>query len=182
MKALGYLLVTAGFLFGSYQAVLQPSGVPVPPYLAGVIAGAIGVAMVRLAIRRETRQEDVVAANLEAIDGALARVVEKVKKLDAEKETVDVYELRHLIDDRFPEDLDTFVQARQSIAHSHGLQAYADVMNPFAAGERYLNRVWSTSTDGYIDEAHEYLGKAREQFEEALGIFRELRVPRSTPS
>ena len=47
-------------------------------------------------------------------------------------------------------------------------------MNPFAAGERYLNRVWSASTDGYIDEAHTYVDKAREQFELALEILRGL--------
>lgn len=48
-------------------------------------------------------------------------------------------------------------------------------MNPFAAGERYLNRVWSTSTDGYIDEAHIYVTKAREQFESALEVFQGLK-------
>ena len=56
-----------------------------------------------------------------------------------------------------------------------GLQSFADVMNPFAAGERYLNRVWSASTDGYIDEAHTYVTKAREQFELALEILHGLK-------
>jgi hypothetical protein len=60
------------------------------------------------------------------------------------------------------------------VAHRFGLQAYAEVMNPFAAGERYLNRVWSTSTDGYVDEAHRYIDMAREQFESALAEFRAL--------
>ena len=70
--------------------------------------------------------------------------------------------------------LDAFVESRQSIAHSYGLQAYAEVMNEFAAGERYLNRVWSASTDGYIDEAHTYLEKARRQFGLALERFEGL--------
>ncbi len=83
-----------------------------------------------------------------------------------------VRSFRHL---EFPDDQDAFVQARKSIAHSFSLQGYADVMNPFAAGERYLNRVWSASTDGYVDEAHTYISKAREQFEEALEVFRGLR-------
>ena len=87
---------------------------------------------------------------------------------------VDVYDLRHRIDQTFLEDLDTFVVARESIAHSHGLQAYAEIMNHFAAGERYLNRVWSASTDGYIDECHTYLDKASEQFEEARDMYRAL--------
>ncbi|MCZ6508515.1 MAG: hypothetical protein O7A04_10795 [Acidobacteria bacterium] len=64
------------------------------------------------------------------------------------------------------------IQARESISHRFGLQAYAEVMNAFAAGERYLNRVWSASTDGYIDEAHTYIDKARGEFENALAAFR----------
>ena len=38
----------------------------------------------------------------------------------------------------------------------------------FAAGERYLNRVWSSSIDGWIDEVRLYLGHARDQFRLAL--------------
>ena len=37
-------------------------------------------------------------------------------------------------------------------------------------------RVWSASTDGHIDEAHAYVDKAREQFEQALGILRGLEL------
>ena len=54
-------------------------------------------------------------------------------------------------------------------------RAYADVMSHFAAAERYLNRVWSCAADGYIDEAHTYIGRARVQFLEALQRFEELR-------
>ena len=41
-------------------------------------------------------------------------------------------------------------------------------MSSFAAGERYLNRVWSASADGYIDEVNTYIEKAREQFVDSL--------------
>ena len=40
-------------------------------------------------------------------------------------------------------------------------------MSHFAAGERYINRVWSASADGYDDEAETYLKKAAGQFDEA---------------
>ena len=66
------------------------------------------------------------------------------------------------------EDLTRFVDARESIAHVYGLAAYGDVMSSFAAGERYLNRVWSASADGYIDEVNTYIEKAREQFTDCL--------------
>jgi hypothetical protein len=125
-------------------------------------------------MRRAARHVDRLAEDMETLEASLGRVVGNVETLDRDKESIDVYDLKNRIDDLFPADLDAFVRARESIIHRHGLQAYADVMNPFAAGERYLNRVWSTSTDGYIDEAHTYLGRSHEQFEDALEILRGL--------
>lgn len=177
MKVAGYLLIAGGFLAGAYFAVLDAESVKVGSYLPALIAGVVGVAVARMASHQESRDEEVVSANIGAIEAALEQIVEDAKAFDRDKETIDVYELRHHIDRTFPDHLDSFVQARQSIAHAFGLQSYADVMNPFAAGERYLNRVWSTSTDGYIDEAHTYVTKAREQFEEALEVFEGLEKP-----
>ena len=175
MKNLGFLLLTAGFLGGAYFAVLAPDSVPLSSFVAMMALGAVGVALARFATHKESTNVELVNSNIDAIESSLARITESARAFDEGKGVIDVYELRHHIDREFPDDLDTFVQARKSIAHGFGLQAYADVMNPFAAGERYLNRVWSTSTDGYIDEAHTYITKAHEQFEEALRIFRGLR-------
>lgn len=174
MKILGYVLLTAGFLGGAYVAVLDAERVPASSFLPIFAVGVVGVVLARLAGHKESRNVEVVSANIDAIETSLERIVEKARAFDRDKESIDVYELRLHIDREFPQDLDTFVQARQSIVHGYGLQHYADVMNPFAAGERYLNRAWSTSTDGYIDEAQTYVTKAREQFEEALEVFRKL--------
>ncbi len=76
--------------------------------------------------------------------------------------------MRHRIDELFSDDLTTFVEARESLTHIYSLQVYADVMSHFASGERYLNRVWSASADGYVDEITAYLDKAQTQFTEAL--------------
>jgi len=59
--------------------------------------------------------------------------------------------------------------------HAFGLQAYADIMSAFAAGERYINRVWTASADGYVDEVMSYLDKAQRQFAEAREVFAEHR-------
>jgi len=56
------------------------------------------------------------------------------------------------------------------------------VMSCFAAGERYLNRVWSASADGYIDEVNDYLDKAKEQFTESLEKIRQLKANARNPS
>ena len=76
-------------------------------------------------------------------------------------------ELRDRIDTKLRPDLIRFVDARESMVHLFGLQTYADIMSHFAAGERYINRVWSSSADGYDLEAERYLGKAEERFADA---------------
>ena len=172
MKSLGYLLIALGFLVGSYLTVEQTEGVALASYLVVLAIGIVGTVIVRRVIYLESRSEGAIVSNLGAIGGSLERVVEKIETLDRDKKEIDTYELRHHIDREFPPELDRFVQARESIDHRFGLKAYADVMNPFSAGERHLNRVWSASTDGYITEAHTYIGKAREQFESALAEFR----------
>ncbi len=45
------------------------------------------------------------------------------------------------IDTLFRDDLINFVDARDSMKHLFGIQAFADIMSSFAAGERYINRV-----------------------------------------
>lgn len=179
MRALGYLLIVAGFLTGAYLAVRTPEGLDVGPFLAALAVGAVGVALVRHSLRTTATHAERLTSDLRSLEASLERIVENVRALDREKGSIDVYDLRRRIDERFPGDLARFVEARQSLVHRYGLQPYADVMNPFSAGERYLNRVWSTSTDGYIDEAHEYLGRSHEQFEDALAVVRRLRGERS---
>ena len=175
MKLLGYALISFGFLGGAFTAVRQVEGVNVGVFVAWLVAGILGVIVVRRAGHMEATDTVRLTANIETIEGGLRKIVEEADRLNEEKEAINVYDIRHVIDQRFPEELTRFVDARESIAHSYGLQAYAEVMNRFAAGERYLNRVWSASTDGYVDEAIVYIERSAEQFREALDKFTEIR-------
>jgi hypothetical protein len=80
------------------------------------------------------------------------------------------------IDRLFREDLNNFADARESMIHVFGIQDFAEVMSNFAAGERYINRVWSASVDGYVDEVNLYLERALNQFVEAQEHFYELKL------
>jgi hypothetical protein len=82
-------------------------------------------------------------------------------------EVIETDLLRDAIDARLRDDLRRFADARETIIHLFGLQVYANLMSHFAAGERYINRVWSASADGYDAEARTYLGKAATQFRDA---------------
>jgi hypothetical protein len=175
MKYLGYLLIVVGFLWGAFLTVERPEGVNSGLYLAALAIGVVGVITARLAVRAEARDETLLQANIATIESSLAAIAEDAERLDNEKESINVYDLRHVIDQSFPEHISAFVDARESIAHSYGLKAYAEVMNRFATGERYLNRVWSASTDGYQPEAWEYISRCHAQFEDALETFRGIR-------
>ncbi len=175
MKKLGYLMITLGFLAGALTAVVDKEQIRWDHFALAFILGAIGVALVRISDRRESRHEGKLASNMQSVETSLGRIVKNMTDLNAEKASINTYDVRHRIDELFTDDLNTFVEARESIAHTHSLNAYADVMSSFAAGERYLNRVWSASVDGYIDEVNAYLDKAREQFVDTHDKVRRLK-------
>jgi hypothetical protein len=174
MRKIGYLMITVGFLAGSLAAIVDKENVQWGCFAAALAVGVVGVGLVRFGAHREKRVEGKLTEDIQSIETSLSRIVENMNGLNAQKSSINTYDVRHRIDELFPEDLTVFVEARQSIAHTHGLNAYADVMSSFAAGERYLNRVWSASADGYIDEVNTYLDKAQAQFAESLAKIHDL--------
>jgi len=167
-------MIAIAFLVGALSAVLDTEQVRWVPFSAAMAVGAAGIVAVQAAKRRKTKFKARLADDVNSIQNSLSRIVENVARLDAEKASLDPYEVRHRIDELFPDDVDTFVEGRESIAHVYGLHAYAEVMSYFAAAERYLNRVWSASADGYVDEVHAYLERARTQFAQTLEKLRQF--------
>jgi hypothetical protein len=178
VRQVGFLLVIVGFLGGALASVVNETVVRWGWFAAAVVVGVAGVVLVQISRRRHVRAVGRISSNMQAIEQSLRRIAENMARLDAEKKTINPYDIRQRIEELFADDLNTFVEARESIAHSYGLTAYGEVMNCFAAGERCLNRVWCASADGYVDEAHEYLSKANEQF--AAGLDRILSLQGST--
>ena len=171
----GYFLLAAGFLGGAFvSSMTEANEVAWRWFLPAFGVGVAGVLLAWIGRRRVAREEGVQTDNMDLLRGSLERIVERITQLDQEKERLHPYDLHGRIDELFPAELSAFVDARQSIVHRHGLQAYAAVMNEFAAGERYLNRVWSASVDCYVDDAREYLGRSREQFVKARDLLAAL--------
>jgi hypothetical protein len=175
MKLLGFLMVTAGFIGASLAAVVNADTVQWLGYIPALALGIAGVVIIKVDQHKHSKTEHHVAAKIETVEGSLEKIVTNIKQLDSDKESIYTYDVRHKIDELFVDDLETFVDARQSIGHRYGLAAYGEVMNSFAAGERYLNRVWSASADGYIDEVNTYIEKAKEQFIESLEKIKNLK-------
>ncbi len=167
-------MVTVGFLAAALATVLDENAVRWLWYVSALMVGAAGVTVIRINDARQNKTEHHVASRIETVVRSLEKIATNIKQLNAEKQSINAYDMRHRIDELFIDDLEMFVDARESIGHRYGLNAYADVMSSFAAGERYLNRVWSASTDGYIDEVYAYLDKAQAQFAESLDKIRRL--------
>lgn len=167
MKALGYLFLAAGFLVGAYATALDIQQTDWMLFTPAFIFAVVGVFIMKRESRGEARSEAVLSSNKAALQESLQSVVSGLDQLIAEH-AESHRDLPAEIDERFRHELRRFADARESIVHLYGLQAYADIMSEFAAGERYLNRVWSAAADGYHEEAATYLAKAEKQFADAL--------------
>jgi hypothetical protein len=174
MKLFGFILVAAGFLAGAYFLTGAGGSVLGAGFIVSFAVATAGVVLLRVVTRQRVSAKEKVAAEVKTTEESLAFLVNGVGELIDQKNSIDVYDLPGEIDRRFADPLERFVEARESIALAYGLPAYAAVMSHFAAGERYLNRVWSCSVDGYIDEAHTYLGRARDQFVEGRDRLQQL--------
>lgn len=162
----GIFAITVGAVGACLFAILDPELVAWMPYMVSVAIGASGVFLVRFASQKE-------ATDATALQGQITDVRESIEALAQLSASLasgfeggeDVYELPATIDAEFSSPFSRFVEARESIARLYGVQTYADIMSDFAAGERYLNRVWSAAAEGYVDEAATYLAKAARQLE-----------------
>jgi hypothetical protein len=174
IKSISMILVMAAFLAGAFVSVLDPDTVDWNWMVPILLVGAVGLWQLRKANHGEANASHRLTGNMETLGVSLANIHRNLEALCARKTELPVYEARFEIDRLFREDLNDFAEARETMIHVFGMQKYADVMSAFAAGERYINRVWSASTDGYEEEVHLYLDKARSQFDEASGLFRQL--------
>ena len=174
MKAIALILIVTSFLAGAFLSSLDPWTVEWAYMAPTLVVGLAGLWLHRKAERSEIHGGQRLAGSIQVLGESLENICRNLEAVCARGDELPVYEARFEIDRLFRQDLSRFAEARESMIHVFGMQNYADVMSNFAAGERYINRVWSASTDGYVDEVRMYLERAREQFREARQHFDEL--------
>ena len=174
IKTFSLLLIMASFLAGAFICVLDPTQVNWTWFVPVLTLGTLALYVYRKAHHGEAKASHRLSGNIRILETSLENVLRNLEKINADSAKLPVYEARFEIDRLLREDLNNFANARESMKHVFGLQNYADVMSAFAAGERYINRVWSASTDGYVDEVRNYLDRATKQFREARVLFAKL--------
>jgi len=166
MKNLGYVLVALGFLGGAFATSLDVQNVNWTIFIAMAVASVVGLVIYKSQLSALARSEEVLETNRAELRESISNIVADLADINSGGLTQGAV-LRDRIDLKLREDLQRFADARKSMVILFGLQTYADIMSNFAAGERYINRVWSASADGYDEEAEVYLKKAAGQFDEA---------------
>ena len=178
--SLPLLLLITGFVAAALVAVLDVTAVNWWLFALPLLLGFTGVFWHRRNLHTAASHGSHVHGSLNTLEQSLRSIDEDLRSMLQQPQSLPTYEARFSIDRLFRQDLFAFADARESMQHAFGIQAYADIMSAFAAGERYLNRVWSASADGYVDEVNAYLHKASEQFSEALELFLQQRQQSSS--
>ena len=168
MKILGSVFLTVGFLAGAYVTVSQVRSVHWTSYGLCAAAMIIGTVLLRLTRSAELKLAgDKHDSDIAVLRESLSTLIDKVRGFEAAASDEEQLSVHHRIDAELMEDFSTFVGARESMIPKLGMQRYADIMSPFANGERLINRAWSASADGYVDEVRSCISAARAQLEEA---------------
>ena len=166
MKAIGFILLILGFLIGAFATALDVDNVNWTLFAAAAVGAVLGLTLIKRAAAAHATSDEVLELNRGELRESIDNIVRDLGEITSDSAAKGVG-LREAIDLRLRADLRRFADARESMVHLFGLQTYADIMSSFAAGERYINRVWSASADGYDGEAATYLEKAAVQFAEA---------------
>lgn len=174
MKAIGSILLTLGFLAGTFAAVAHADRVDWLYYGLCIACMLAGMVFLRMSRKEAAAQAgDQHARDLDILKTSLASLLDKVRTFESDRQDESQLLIHERIDAELMDDIHAFVEARESMIPRLGMQSYAGIMSPFANGERLLNRAWSASADGYVDEVRDCVTAARGELEKAQGLLQE---------
>ena len=178
LRLIGLALFMFGFLACAFVSVRQVDSAGLQWrtidwgwYVATLLVGLVGVVILRRTGGSANRHSEKIDTDLQVIGQSLTDTIAKIHAINTERESIGVYDVHQMIDEGLSEAIFAFVDARESVAHRFGLQPYAEMMTQFALGERNINRAWSASADGYVDEVWACLERAEVLMTETQGLF-----------
>lgn len=182
-RIIGHFLLWSGFLSGALLAVLRTevpgrpwSTISWPAYGVALGIAVAGVVLLRSTKRTARLGSERHADDVEQLDAALNRLHKQLRLWQMGKEKPPVHDVHGQIDELLAPDLASFAELRESLIDAFGLQEYAGIMTHFALAERTINRMWSASADGYIDEVDVCLDRAIVHLENAIERLNEART------
>ncbi|MBD3160835.1 MAG: hypothetical protein GF346_01675 [Candidatus Eisenbacteria bacterium] len=173
MRPLGHALLWIGFVVAAFVTTRQADAIAWGWYGAAASIGVVGVALLRGTARRAAADAETVRENIGVLETSTRKLVDRIAAMNRERAEVFVYDVHGRIDAEMRAELAAFAEARESMIPAIGLQQYAEVMDRFARAERFVNRAWSASADGYVDEVWSCMESAEESMREADRLLRE---------
>ena len=136
----------------------------------GVAIGATGIVMLRAKVTTSGEGKAQAQTEVARLSEILEKIGADLARLKRERNSIAVADVRHSIDERLAPHLRDFAESREALSSVHGLEAFVEVMSRFAAAERNINRAWSASADGYVDEVWACVERAEGLLKEAADV------------
>jgi hypothetical protein len=155
-----------GFIAAAFVTTRQLDAISWGWYGACGLVAVVGVVILRRTAAAAAADAATVRANIGVLETSARRLRERIAAINHERETIFVYDVHGRIDEELSPDLADFAEARESMIHTIGLEAYAEVMDNFGRAERLINRAWSASADGYVEEVWSCMEAAEEAINE----------------
>jgi hypothetical protein len=183
----GHVLLWIGFLGGALLAV-RNSEIPGrpwatiswPAYLLALAVAMSGVVILRATRRSARADSEKSTGDVAEMAAILLRLRAQLQRWQTADDRLPVYEFHGQIDERLSDDLARFAELRESLIDALGLADFAAVMTEFALAERTINRLWSASADGYLDEVDACLLRAEAHLDLAISQLDAARARSST--
>ncbi len=168
----GHFLLWCGFLGGVFVAVRNTeianakwSTIEWPLYALAIAVGTVGVVILRMTQLQSATHADKLESDIKILEVSIRDLLAHFANLLKSKQQLDVYSIHKLIDAQLMESINNFVEARETLIHTYGLRQYAELMTDFSTAERNINRAWSASADGYVDEVWLSLERANNRLQ-----------------
>lgn len=146
---------------------------PTVPWLwygLSMIVGLVGVVLLRKTAKSAQQDDGKVAQQFETITSSLATLTTNVSTLQNGLGDMSPRQSLEFIDRECAPAFGDFAESRNALIQRFGMQPYAEIMTQFASGERFINRAWSASADGYMNEAKSSVDRAMAHLNEANNL------------
>lgn len=172
MQNIGFGVFVVGIAVAiSGGAKLPESGAEwpttVPMFLLGCLISVVGLVLWRRGVAQATAQSAAPGAGGSDAVALLGDLMEPARAFAAECGSMALGPLNARVDGLLSSYILPFAEVRQTLIHRFGMDEGAQILVTMAYGERMLNRAWSASADGHIQEARGCIPEALAAFEEA---------------
>ena len=169
MSQVGFLVFVVGIAIAiSGGAKLPVDGDwpdTVPLFLVGCAISLLGLVIWRKALAALATSHEASSEKQDALS-LLNALMEPAKKLGEEIDSLGEEAINSRADTLIETYVLPFAEDRNSIIQEFGMDVGADALCTMAFGERMLNRVWSASADGHVQEARACFPQALAAFEQ----------------